>query len=275
MLASEPPKPQDLVVMVLGLYMRPAHATVWSGGLVALLEELGFSRGASRVALARLVNRKLTKRVRRGRLVSYALTARARRVLAEGDRRILTLGRSAGPVEVWTTLIHQIPETRRLQRQRLALRLRFLGFGSLQDGLWISPRDRGREIAPLIEELGIERHAIVLVGERLPWATYPLVERAWDLPALVARYRLFAEEFGPYVLRSGRRELSEAEAFAVRTIMVHLFRGFSFLDPELPDERMPDPRARPHALKVFECVYEDLAPPAQRHFDSAVTLGGA
>ncbi len=31
-----------------------------------------------------------------------------------------------------------------LERQRLALRLRFLGFGSLQDGVWISPRDRRR-----------------------------------------------------------------------------------------------------------------------------------
>lgn len=256
--------------MVLGLYMRPAHDTVWSGGLVTLLQELGFSRGAARIALARLVRRELMKRVRHGRLISYALTARAESVLAEGDRRILTLGSASEPPDAWTTLIHQIPDERRLERQRLALRLRFLGFGSLQDGVWISPRDRRGEVASLLEELDVAGYAVVLAGQRLASATYPLIERVWDLPALAARYRLFAEAFGGYAESSGRSDVSDMEAFVVRTIMVHLFRGFAFLDPDLPDEFMPDPAARRHAVQIFHGVYDTLAQPAQHHFDRAV-----
>ena len=39
--ASEPLQPQDLVITLLGTYVRPFGDTVWSGGLVALLGELG------------------------------------------------------------------------------------------------------------------------------------------------------------------------------------------------------------------------------------------
>jgi len=270
LLAAEPPQPQDLVIMILGLHMRPAHATVWSGGLVRLLEQLGFSQGAARVALARLVRRGLLRRVHRGRRVSYALTARARHVLDEGDRRILGLGQSIAAPRLFTTLIHQLPDDRRLERQRLARRLRFLGFGSLQDGLWISPRDRSGELAELLAELRIERYVTLLVGRRLPVATYPLFERAWDLPALAARYRLFAEEFAPFARAAGRRGLDDAEAFALRTVMMHLFRGFAFLEPELPDGLMPDAGARRRALAVFRAVHGRLAVAAQRHFDAAM-----
>src|SRR5215471_14073298 len=90
--ASEPLQPQDLVITLLGTYVRPFGDTVWSGGLVALLEELGFSHGAARVALTRLVRRGLLGRVRSGRLVHYRLTPRCDRLLAEGDGRIFLLG---------------------------------------------------------------------------------------------------------------------------------------------------------------------------------------
>jgi hypothetical protein len=35
--AGEPLQPQDLVITLLGTYVRPFGDTVWSGGLVSLL----------------------------------------------------------------------------------------------------------------------------------------------------------------------------------------------------------------------------------------------
>ena len=65
--AAEPLQPQDLVITLLGTYVRPVRGDrVWSGGLVALLGELGFSHGAARVALTRLVRRGLIARERPG-----------------------------------------------------------------------------------------------------------------------------------------------------------------------------------------------------------------
>jgi len=272
-LGTEPFQPQDLVMTLLGSYVRGRHEMVWSGGLVELLEEMGFSTGASRVALTRLVRRDLIARERSGRMIHYRITERADQVLAEGDRRIFSLGRAEPLADSWTMLWHDIPEKRRLERGRLARRLRFLGFGTLQDGLWISPHDREQEVVPLLDELGVADHAGILVGDV---ATLPgpaaLVRRAWDLDALCERYRSFATQFAPHARRRGAPKVSDAEAFLVRTRIMHLFRGFPFLDPDLPDELMPDPKARRRAVDVFDAAYERLAEPAQRHFD-AVTSG--
>src|SRR5437660_8937413 len=126
---AEPLAPQDLVITMLGTYVRPAGEPVWSGGMVELLGEFGFTEGAARVALTRLVRRGLIDRVRSGRLVHYRVTPRCDRLLAEGDGRIFSLGDPPSAGDCWTVVWHQITEDRRLERSRLARRLRFLGFG--------------------------------------------------------------------------------------------------------------------------------------------------
>ena len=54
----------------------------------------------------------------------------------------------------------------------------------------------------------------------------------------------------------------------MRTRLVHLFREFPVLDPELPTDLAPPvegPRRR--AVEIFHALYEGLAPASQRHFD--------
>jgi phenylacetic acid degradation operon negative regulatory protein len=233
-----------------------------------LLGEFGFSDGAARAALTRLVRRGLIARVRSGRLVHYRLTPRCERLLIEGDGRIFSLGRLPADVGPWTVLWHQIPEERRLERSRLARRLRFLGFGSVQDSLWISPHDHSSEVAELLGELGVASHGAVFVasvgaGPGLP----ALVARAWDLSGLEERYEAFCSEFEPY-LRADP-SLGDREAFAVRTRLTHVFREFAQLDPELADELAPLARPRTRAAEIFDALYTALAPSSQRHFDAA------
>ncbi len=253
--------PQDLVVTLLGLYVR-TDQPVWSGGMVALLGEFGFSDGAARVALHRLVRRGFLERSRSGRLVFYALTDRARHVLEEGDRRIFSLGHPRAPGDGWTIVWHQLPESRRLEHSRLARRLRFLGFGPIQDGVWVSPHDHVSEVAALLRELGVSECASVFIAAPGSEVT-ALVGRAWDLSGLAERYEAFCAEFGP----SARRRMGDFEAFMTRTRAVHAWRGFPALDPELPEELAPIGRVRSDALAVFEALHDGLREPAQRYFD--------
>jgi phenylacetic acid degradation operon negative regulatory protein len=267
--SEETLQPQDLVVTMLGTYARAFARTVWSGGLVALLGEFGFSEGAARAALTRLVRRDLIARVRSGRLVHYRLTARCERLLVEGDGRIFTLGRLPAGAGPWTVLWHQIPEHRRLERTRLARRLRFLGFGSVQDSVWVSPHDHSAEVVELLGELGVAEHGTVFVASVGDGPGVPaLVARAWDLTGLEERYNAFCSEFEPY-LASGGPSIGDREAFLVRTRMTHVFRAFAQLDPELPDELAPLSGPRTRAADLFEVLYTALAPPSQRHFDAA------
>jgi phenylacetic acid degradation operon negative regulatory protein len=253
--------------------VRPHGDTVWSGGLVALLAELGFSDGAARAALTRLVRRDLLARERSGRLIHYRLTPRCERLLVEGDGRIFTLGEPRERGDGWTVVWHQIPEDRRLERSRLARRLRFLSFGSVQDSVWISPHDHCAEVLRLLGELGVAPYATVFLAQLAALDGLPaLVSRAWDLTGLVDRYEAFAAEFGAYRRRGAARALGDREAFSIRTRLVHQFRGFPFSDPELPDELAPLDGARSRAVDTFHVLYRALKPASQRHFD-AVTGG--
>jgi DNA-binding transcriptional regulator PaaX len=79
-------------------------------------------------------------------------------------------------------------------------------------------------------------------------------------------YRSFIDEFSHTVRRSDDRE-----AFLLRTRLVHDFRRFPALDPELPDELMHAPRHRAKAVALFHRLYAALAPAAQRHFNEVTT----
>ncbi|WP_030422224.1 PaaX family transcriptional regulator C-terminal domain-containing protein [Streptomyces sp. SCSIO 75703] len=268
----EPPQPQDLVLTLLADNVRNRLESVWSGGLVQLIGEFGFSTGASRVALARLVRRDLISRVKEGRLVSYRLTDRAERLLAEGDRRIFHLGGDRGRGDVFTVLWHTLPEKRRLERGQLARRLRFLGFGSVQDGNWISVGDHEEEVVRLVTELGVGEFCSLVTGRlSTAFSLRPIVERAWDLPALNDRYDAFVREFGAAQEAAGQ---GDATAFRVRTQLMHNFRQFPALDPGLPPPLMPEHPARAAAISLLDRAYATLREPAQRHFDAVVGAGG-
>lgn len=264
------PAPQDLVLSLLGAHCVPRErGEVWSGGLVRLLEEFGFSSGAARVALNRLVARDLLARSRTGRHVHYALTPRTLAVLEEGDRRIFTLGGSprteTRTETTWTVLWHSIPEDRRLARTRLVRRLRFLGFGPVQDGTWLAPHDREVEVAKLLDELEVAAHAGVLLGRPATAVDFgTFVARVWDLEELAERYRAFAEHFRAQPVDG---TLGDRRALLLRTRLVHTFREFPFLDPELPEDLVPAPKHRAEALQLFHDLYPALAPAAQRYFD--------
>lgn len=253
---------------VFGAYLRPRDRHASSSGLVELLGEFGFSPGAARVALTRLARRELVARIRHGRHVDYCLTARSRSVLDEGDRRIFTLARQREPLgkpdERWTVLWHTIPEDRRLQRQRLVRRLRFLGFGQVHDGAWVAAHDREGDVDAVLDELDLTRYAaLMLATPAESVGVGSLLARVWNLAELGSRYEAFVADFGD----RDPAALDDRESFVLRTQLVHSFRLFAVLDPELPPSLMAAPPDRESAVQRFDELYEALAPAAQRHFD--------
>ncbi|RJQ76810.1 PaaX family transcriptional regulator [Pseudonocardiaceae bacterium YIM PH 21723] len=250
---------------------RSGRTLVWSGGLVALLTEFGFSEGAARVALSRVVRRELLEPVRSGRMISYRITPRLAQLLAEGDERIFQLGRRVPAGTEWTVLWHAIPDDRRTARERLVRRLRFLGFGQLQDGAWLAARNREHQVSTVLEELDVAKFAGLMLGRPSQILDAgALISRAWDLAGLDVRYRAFVTEFSAARLA----EQDDAGALNLRTRLVHTYREFPFLDPELPTDIAPAPAARADAVRLFHELYQLLALPAQRHFDRVTSLGG-
>lgn len=267
-------QPQDLVLTILGIHLRTPRAKVWSGGAVQLLGELGFSTEAARAALARLASRGLLERHKEGRLVFYTLSVRAEELLSDGDRRIYSFGRTEPPSNGWTVVWHAMPETHRVARSRLASRLRFLGFGPVQDGTWVAAHDREQEARAVLRDLDVEEFASVFVG-RLSRDVPPtaLVRQAWDVDAASAQYATFIADYGALRDAEVRAKLTPAEAFANRTVLFHRFREFPAIDPELPREIDPLREHRAEAVALFDTVHEGLADSADDHFRLAAEHG--
>jgi phenylacetic acid degradation operon negative regulatory protein len=265
--ATDALQPQDLVLTMLGAHLRRPGETVWSGGMVRLLGSFGFTTGSARAALSRLVLRDLLRRTREARFVHYALSGRAEQLLADGDRRIFSFGRNGPTPELWTIVWHTIPEDQRVARSRLVSRLRFLGFGSLQDATWVAASDREQEVLRVLAALGMAEYASVFVGRPSRETELgALIAQAWRLDDVAARYRDFLAVYGPLERRAGQRTLDDQRAFIARTSMLHRFRGFPFLDPELPPELDPVLELRGKVVATFDAVYRGLEPAAERHF---------
>ncbi len=242
--------------------------------MVEILESFDFSSGAARAALSRLVNRHLLARSRHGRLAFYSATPRAEALFTQGDRRIFSFGRGEPDEPRWTIVWHAIPETQRVARSRLAGGLRFLGFGSVQDATWVAARDRAAEVSALLRELAVERYASVIVGGMaIDAPPVALIAEAWRLEEAAARYDAFIAEFGALRSQDERRRLSPAEAFRRRTLLVHRFRAFPSIDPELPAAVDPLATVRALAVALFDEVYAELADAAAGHLRDVLRTG--
>ena len=93
-----------------------------------------------------------------------------------------------------------------------------------------------------------------------------MIDEAWDLPALREHYEQFIDDFDA-VVPDGR-----AAAFAAQTAIVHAWRRFPFIDPDLPDDLLPRDWPRRRAYELFRDRHEAWAPAAQTPLRRVVTV---
>jgi len=257
-------QPQHLLITLLGDYWINRTEHLPSAALVRLVAEFGVTPVGARAALSRLTRRGLLASSKRGRRTSYGLTERAKAVLAEGTQRIMAFGTSSTPWDGrWTVAAFSVPEDQRDLRHALRTRLRWLGFAPLYDGMWVSPRDAVPAALEALREVGVER-ATVLTATHQPGGPGrgdPIA--AWDLDALRKDYERFIDEYEPLLRRVRQGGVGTAEALIARTAVMDTWRNFPNLDPELPDELLPEGWPRRHARAIFAEVYNALGPLAE------------
>lgn len=219
--------PAEFLLTLAGVHRSHIGQAVWSGSMVRILEDLGIPESACRVALFRLTARGVVTRENRGRLTFYRISERAARGFDETDRRVLGFGRGVDPGH--TVVWHTLPESSRGDRTRLARRLRFIGFGALQDGTWIALQDRYTEALDIVGRLDLVDHCAVLAGRDAELSNPRLIaETAWDLDGLKETYKKFLET----VARKNVPRSNPKDIFFFRVLMAHEYRTFPALDPE-------------------------------------------
>jgi phenylacetic acid degradation operon negative regulatory protein len=268
-------RPQDLVFTLYGEYLQNLHRPVWVGTLIALLRPFGLSEGAVRTVLSRMARKRWLKRRRHGRHAYYDLTARGRKLLAEGRDRIFHPSWDGAWDGQWYLLSYSIPEDLRHLRDRLRVRLAWLGFGSLGNGIWISPYDLGDRVAEMAEEMGVQEHLVCFRAQHLGGSDHTdLVGRCWDLAGLAARYHAFLRLWTPGldVIRAGLVDgtLTDEGCYVRRFKLIHEFRSFPLEDPYLPRTLVPDEWPGEAASELFAKLHDLLEHRADRYVDAVL-----
>lgn len=265
-------RPKNLILTLFGDYIYPRGGEIWAGSLIRLLGLLDVcSEQAVRAALSRMTQQGWLKSRRIGRRSFYSLTAQGENLLRVGTDRIFSQRQPAWDGQ-WWVLCYQIPEDRRRLRTRLRRQLGWLGFGRLRDAVYVSPYDRRQELDELLRRLQIREHVHLFAGPYYGYADdRELVREAWDLDALNRQYAAFLAKYQPLyerdrVVLAGNGQATPADCFVRRFMLIHEYRAFPFMDPNLPPELLPPDWLGGEARYLFQQYHQLLAAPALAFF---------
>jgi phenylacetic acid degradation operon negative regulatory protein len=251
---------RSLLLTLLGEFVLPQNAPVWTATIVEVLDSLGVEEKSARQALARTAADGWLASERVGRSVRWSLTPSGRRLLTEGAERIYAFGTPAPAWDgLWLILYVSVPESKRRLRHKLRTKLTWAGFGSPGPGMWISPLpSRESEVRAVVEGLGLDSGAMSFTARfAAVGSEQEMVRRAWDLDAVAAQYAGFVGAF------DDPQPSSPHDVMLAQTRLVHEWRRFPFLDPRLPAELLPKAWIGDQARELFADRHADWTTGAQ------------
>lgn len=247
---------RGLLLTVLGEFVLPAGGSALTSVFIDVLGRLGVEEKATRQALMRTAGDGWLGARRQGRRTVWTLSADARRLLTDGAERIYGFhGVQRDWDGRWLLVLARAPETERAARHVLRTRLTWAGFGSPAPGVWITTHvDRAAEAERVLDEAGLREDAQIFRGEHHSGPMATMVRQAWDLEAIEQQYEEFLAEFAG----------EPAGDPLVRVIqLVHAWRRFPQVDPELPAELLPTRWIGTRAAELFARHHEPWAAAAR------------
>jgi len=257
------PAARSLLLTVLGEFALPRSQPVWQETLVSAMTTLGYTEYAARQALARSARDGWLTTERHGRRARMALTPQAENLLQTGADRIYSFGRRWEWDGRWLVVVLRVPEQQREVRNQLRTRLAWAGLGSLGGGVWVTPHiEREAELAAAIQEETAAEATSFIASLGSLGSAESIAATAWNVGGVSEQYAQFVADFR-------QTEPASPEAcFRAQTLLVHAWRKFPFLDPDLPAELLPDRWPRERAHELFADRRSRWQGPARAYVDS-------
>jgi phenylacetic acid degradation operon negative regulatory protein len=268
-LAADPPRSKSLVMTIFGDTIAPHGGAIWLGSLIDLLAPFGVNDRLLRTSVFRLVQEGWLVSTRDGRRSAYAIVPSALPRFERANRRIYA------PLERhwdgnWTLLFSTATGIAAPLRATLRKELRWEGFAQIAPGIFGHPVTNTELLDDIVTRVGVQHQLFICRASALPdVGTRPLAELVadgWDLSAVIQSYHHFIEQFEPLlgILEQGT-PINSAEAFVIRTLLVHAYRRVQLHDPMLPVELLPAPWPGSSAYALARTLYRALQAPAEQH----------
>jgi len=263
----------SLIVTLFGDAIVPRGGEVWLGSIIEVLAELGISHRRVRTAVFRLVQDDILINRQYGRRSFYTLTRNGQRQFNEATTRIYT-AQDPDWDQGWCLVLTGGLDA--ATRGTVRKDLRWLGFGQFGGEVLAHPRPERDRLRNHLDALGCGDDLLVF-DATLPASAgktglQQMVARAWDLHQLDTAYADYLQHFRPMLQRIRKQPaISPADAFFIRTFMIHEFRRAILRDPGLPQALLPPAWKGHDAYELTRAIYNLVVPPSERfinqHFE--------
>ncbi len=254
-LKREPSRTGSIVITVFGDAIVPRGGSVWLGTLLEFFKSLDINNGVVRTAMSRLAGDGWLERERVGRNSFYRLTKRGRQTFVAAARHIY----DPRPSD-WTGRFELLLIGNAEDRDASRDALKNAGFGSPLPGVWVAPSG-----VPVPEEAS---NAIRLEVSAEDDSGRRLLSESWPLARTADAYLKFMKTFEPLRGWIGRREqLTDADAFTARILLIHHYRRVVLRDPLLPVALLPKDWPGRAARELCGEIYRGLLPASEQWLD--------
>lgn len=229
----------SMLVTLFGDVVAPRPQAIWLGSLIRLAAPFGINDRLVRTATFRLAADDWLAATRIGRRSYYGLSeAGLQRVLHAGKRIY------AGEATEWDgrwTLVLVRGDVRATVRQKLKRELLWEGFGAIAPGVMAHPNSDLASLREIVQAARAQEYVAVMEASSLEaFSIRPLqalMHQTFKLGDVAAAWQALLRRFAP--LADDAAGLAPADAFFVRTLLVHEYRRVLLRDPNLPEALLP------------------------------------
>lgn len=262
-----------LLFTIYGSYVRYYGGRIEIASLIRLMGEQGFTPGAVRAAVMRVSQQGWLESRKKGDKSYYALTERGRKRMEEAAERIYKFKREQWD-GLWRMLVYTIPEKKRELRAQIRQELKWLGWGSLSNSVWITPNNIIDMTREHLRSYRISRYVEIFESKHIAFSTdQELIKQCWDWAEIEAKYEEFLSLYKPRLEEALKGSVSPETAFVEKTRLVHEYRKFLFIDPRLPTELSPAKPRGEDISKLFLDYYTLLHEKSLDFFEEVVSAG--
>jgi phenylacetic acid degradation operon negative regulatory protein len=270
----------SLITTVFGDAILPRGGRVSLGSMIQLLQPLGANERLVRTAVYRLVKEEWLQSEALGRKTDYMLTPSGHRRFDEASRQIYAAD-NPGWDRRWR-LILIVGELDARVREQLRRALFWHGFGETATGGFVHPTADLENVMESLVSEGLQAvlahlMPMVAVNSRAAHCAtdIEMVQKAWNLDGLASSYDGFLQKYEPIrdaLIACGQEDLSQMNAFLIRTLLIHDVRRLLLRDPQLPESLLPANWPGSRARHLCRDLYRKLLPLSERHLDACVRL---
>ena len=254
----------SLLITLYGDCLAARKAPISLATLIELAGLFGLSPRLVRTSVFRLAADGWFDATKLGRRSFYGLSALGMQRVVHAQRRIYDFKPMPWDGHWVLALIHA--QLKASTRQHLKRELLWAGFGQLSTNVFAHPHADHDALKDIIDSTKTHQQLVVLRAQSMDsYAQRPLAKVMHDtfkLEAVGQAWQDFIKRFAP--VEPDVVDLSPADAFFTRTLLIHEYRKVLLRDPQLPVDLLPDNWSGNKARALCGALYRSLADSSNR-----------